>query len=71
MNALPRGFEHGAQERDDRTLAVGAADMDDRWQLVLRMTKGRQQPLDTRERQVDALGMQRGQPRVVFWLVKD
>ena len=63
MHALARRFQDRAQEGDGRALAVGAGDVDHRRQFLLRMTRARQQPLDAVERQVDPLGMQRGEPR--------
>ena len=63
MNALARRFEDRAHEGDGRAFAVGAGDMDHRRQPPLRMIERGQQPLDAVERQIDALGMQRQQPR--------
>ena len=63
VDPVAGGFEAGAQGRDRRALAVGAGDMDDRRQLVLRIAERRQQPLDAAERQVDQLRVQRAQPR--------
>ncbi len=63
MGAVAGGFGAGAHRRDGRTLAVGAGDMDDRRQMVLRIAERRQQPLDPAERQVDLLRMQLHQPR--------
>src|SRR4029079_13555399 len=62
MCALAGGLQHCAQERARRAFAVRTSDMDHRWQLALWMTERGEQPLDAIERQVDALGMQRGQP---------
>jgi hypothetical protein len=50
MNAQPCGFEAGAQERDSRTLAVGAGDMDRRGQRVLGMAERCEQPVEAVER---------------------
>ena len=63
VHALARGFQDRAQERDGRALAVGAGDMDHRRQFALGMIERGEQPLHAIERQVDALGMQRDQPR--------
>ena len=63
MHAFSRGFQDRAQEGDGRALAVGAGDVDDRRQFALGMIERAEQPLDAPERQVDALGMQRDQPR--------
>ncbi len=62
MHALARRLQDRAHERDRRTFAIGAADMDDRRQLPLRMTKRGKKALDAAERQIDAFGMQREQP---------
>ena len=56
-----RGLEPGAQHGDDRALAVGAGDMDDRRQPALRVAERGQEPLDAAEREVDDLRVQRGQ----------
>ena len=63
MHAFSGGFEDRAHEGDGRALAVGAGDVDHRRQLALGMIERGQQPLDAIERQIDAFGMQRGQPR--------
>ena len=60
VDAPARGLQHGAQIGDDRALAVGAGDMDDRRQAALRMAERGEQPRDAVERQVDQLRMQRG-----------
>src|SRR5262249_20661293 len=54
--------EHGPQVGDDRALAVGAGDVDDRRQAALRMADRVEQPPDAAERQVDELRMQLRQP---------
>ena len=63
MHALARRFEDRAHECDGRALAVGAGDMDHRRQLPLRMIERGQKPRHALEREIDALGMQRQQPR--------
>ena len=63
VHALAGRFQDRAQEGDGGALAVGAGDMDHRRQLALGMIERGEQPLDAIERQIDALGMQRGQPR--------
>ena len=55
-------LEAGAQHGDDRALAVGAGDVDDRRQPALGMAERGEQPLDAAEREVDDLGVERGQP---------
>ena len=60
MHALARGFQDRAQEGDGRALAVRAGDMDHRRQFALGMLERGEQALHAIERQVDALGMQRG-----------
>ncbi len=57
------GFQHGAHERDGRSLAVGAAHMDDRRQVLFRMAEPIEHMPHAIERKIDALGMQRQQPR--------
>ena len=59
MDALPRGFEEGAEVGDRRTLAVGAGDMDYRWQPVLRAAHALEQPLYAIQGEIDELGMKR------------
>ena len=61
VDAPARRLQHGAHERDRGALAVGARHMDDGRQPAARDGRGRQQPLDPAERQVDPLRMQRRQ----------
>ena len=63
MHAVARRLQHRAHEGDGRALAVGAGDMDDRRQPPLRMAERVEHAPHPVERQVDALGMQRQQPR--------
>ena len=63
MHALARRFEHGAHERDGRTLAVRSRDMNDRRQFAFRMIELLQDAPHPIERQVDQLGVQRGEAR--------
>ncbi len=63
VHAFAGRFEHRAHECDGRALAIGAGDMDDRRQPPFRMIELGQKALDAAERQVDAPGMQRQQPR--------
>ncbi len=63
MHALAGGFQDRAQEGDGGALAVGAGDVDHRRQLAFGMIERGKQALHAIERQIDALGMQRGQPR--------
>ena len=49
MDAFARRFEKGAQIGDGRALAVGAGDMDDRRQPVLRPPELLEQALDAVE----------------------
>ena len=64
VHALSRRFQDRAHERDGGAFAVGAGDMDERRQTPFGMTERREEALDALERQIDALGMQRQQPRV-------
>ena len=59
MHALAQRLGDGADEGDERALAVGAGDMDHGRQLLLGMVKGREQTLDAPERQIDRLRVQR------------
>jgi len=63
MHAFAGRFEHGAHEGDGRALAVGAGNVNDRRQPPFRMIERGEQTLDPAKRQIDALGMQRQQPR--------
>ena len=63
MHALAGRFEDRAHERDGRTLAVGAGDMDDRRQVPLGMAERAEDAPHAVKRQVDTLGMQGEQPR--------
>ena len=63
MHALAGRFQDRAHEGDGRAFAVGAGDMDQRRQLLFGMIERGKQALDAVERQVDALGMQRQEPR--------
>ena len=62
MDAVARRFEAGAQGRDGRALAVGAGDMDDRREPVLRVAQRGEQALDAAERQVDLFRVQAAEP---------
>ena len=62
VDAGAAGLEAGAQRGDDRALAVGAGDVDDRRQPALGMAERGEEPLDAAEREVDDLGVQRRQP---------
>ena len=62
VHASSRCLQHGAQECDRRTLAIGAGHMDDRRHALLGMAEPRQHAAHALERQIDALGMQREQP---------
>src|SRR6476646_11191491 len=61
VHAFARGLQDSAQERDRRAFAVGAGDMNHRWQFFLGMIERNEQALHAIERQVDAPGMQRRQ----------
>ena len=63
VHALAGRFEDRAHEGNGRAFAVGAGDMDQRRQFLFRMIERGKQALDAIERQVDALGMQRQEPR--------
>src|SRR5438105_1642490 len=62
MDAVTRTFQHRAQESANRSLPVGAGDMNYRRNPPLGMTELRQQALDAIQYEVDALGMKRQQP---------
>src|SRR3546814_12532860 len=53
-------LQHGAQEGDQRALALGARDVNDRGQASLRVAEAIKQPLDAATREVDALGVEAG-----------
>jgi hypothetical protein len=59
MNAFAQGLGDGADEGDQRSLAVGSRDMDHGRQAALRMAECREQTLDASKRQVDRLRVQR------------
>ena len=59
MDAVTGGFEDGPRKGGDGALAVGAGDMDDRRQPVLRIAKERQHALYAAKREVIALRMDR------------
>ena len=63
VNADAGGLQDGPHEGDGRALAVGAGDMDDRRQALLRIAERGEQALDALQRQVDPLGMQLEQAR--------
>ena len=63
MYTLARSLQSRAQKSDCRPLAVGPGNMDHRRQFFLRVIERSKKTLDAIERQVDALWMQRGQPR--------
>ena len=57
VDPVARGFEHGPKMGDDRTLAVGAGDMQRRRHPPFGIPQRRQQALDPSKREVDLLGM--------------
>ena len=61
VDALAGRLQHRAHEGDGGALAVGAADVDHRRDAVLRPAELLQQGLDPLQREVDLLGMERGQ----------
>ena len=63
VNAQSRRLQNRAQIGDGRTLAVGAGDMDHRRQPAFGMAEPLQQPVHPLQIEIDALGMQRRQPR--------
>ena len=63
VHGKARRLQDRAHERDGRAFAVGAGHVDHGRQLEFGVPEALQQPLDAVERQVDALGMQRKQPR--------
>ena len=62
MDAIAGRLEEGAQKGKGRALAVGAGDMDDRRQMLVRTAECREQPLYPLERQIDEPDMERLQP---------
>ena len=66
VDAQARGFQDRPQIGDGRALAVGAGDMNHRRQLALGMIQPLQQPMHPLEIEIDAFGMQGGQPRDQF-----
>ena len=67
MDAQARRFQDRAQISDRRALAVGAGDVDHRRQLALGMIEPLQQPVHPIQAEIDALRMQRRQPRDQFF----
>ena len=59
-------FQNRPQVSDRRALAVGAGDVNDRRQLALGMPEPRQQPMHPLKIEIDAFGVQGGQPRHQF-----
>ena len=59
MDALAGSLQHGLQQRRSRALAVGAGNMNDGGQPVLRIAELGQQRLDAAERQIHAPRVQR------------
>ena len=59
VHALAGCLQHGLQQRGGGALAVGAGDVDDRRQAVVRVAEPGQQRLDAAERQIDAPRVQR------------
>jgi len=62
MDAPALCLGHGAQKGQGRALAIGAGDVDDRRQLVLRPAHRLADPEHALEIEVDALGVQGAQP---------
>src|SRR6185437_2257046 len=63
VHPFSRSFQDCAHEGDGGALAVGAGDMDHRRHFSLWVIERREQALHAIERQIDTLGMQRGEPR--------
>src|SRR5262249_22706982 len=63
VHTLARRFEDRPHEGDGRAFAVGAGDVNERRQPPFRMIERGKKPLDAAERQIDAFGMQRQEPR--------
>ena len=59
MNLRAGRFEGRAHERDCGTFAVRPCNMDRRRQAPLRIAERSKEPLDTLERKIDPLGMER------------
>ena len=59
MNPRAGRFEGRAHERDCRTFAVRPSHMNRRRQAPLRITERSKEPLDSLERKIDPLGMER------------
>src|ERR1041385_8864934 len=69
MRAQALCLEHRAAERTDGTFAICPGDVHHRRQLVLRVTKRREQPFDAVQNEIDPLGMKRQEPfenRIAF-----
>src|SRR5262249_42405169 len=62
VHGAARRFQHRAQERDGRALAVGAGDMNHGREPPLRVAEPLQQLKHSIEREIDPLGMEREQP---------
>ena len=63
MNALSVGLQYGAQKRNQRAFGVGAGDMNNGRQPLLRVTESNQQAAHPVKRQIDALWVQASQDR--------
>ena len=61
VDAIALRFGDGAQEGDERALAVGAGDMEDRRQPLLGRAERGKQPLDAAKRKIDRFRVQRFQ----------
>ncbi len=66
VDAQARRFQNRPQVSDRRALAVGAGDVNNRRQLALGMAEPHQQPVHPLEIEIDAFGVQGGQPRDQF-----
>ena len=63
MRAIACGFKDRFQKGDNRTFAIRARHVNDRWNPPMRVSKRVQKPLHPAERKVDALRMQRFKTR--------
>ena len=63
MNPFARRFQHRLQKGDNGAFAIGARDMDNARQFVLRAPQRFEQPLHALQRQIDDFRVEAFQPR--------
>src|SRR5262249_2709305 len=61
VHIAARGFENSAHECDHRALAIGATDVNERWQAPLGMVEPVENPPHAGEGEIDLLGVKREQ----------